>query len=69
MYLVYNNSFGEIYPICVCNSASDAEEMCLALAEEVYYNHCMLMQQLDYSTHQTLITMGHYNYKEVPFIG
>lgn len=68
MYLVYNNSFGEIYPICICNSASDAEEMCLALAEEAYYHHYIIMQQLNYSTNQTLFTMG-YDYKEVPFIG
>ena len=69
MYLVYNNSFDEIYPICICNSTSDAEEMCLALTEETYYIHCMLMQQLNYPNNQTLITMGHYDYKEVPYIG
>lgn len=69
MYLVYNDSYCEVDPICICSSSSDAEEMCLALAEETYYHHCMLFLQVNRPTFQTLITMGHYNYKEVPFVG
>ena len=69
MYLVYDYYHTNIFPICVCSSASDAEEMCLSLAEENYYNHCMLYLQLNHKTYQTLISIGTYNYKEVPFVG
>ena len=69
MYLVYDNTFGEISPICVCGTTADAEEMCLALAEESYYNHRMLYLQINRTSFQTLSTLGHYNYKEVPFVG
>lgn len=69
MYLVYDNAFGEIAPICICSTTADAEEMCLALAEESYYHHRMLYLQINRISFQTLLTLGHYNYKEVPFIG
>ena len=66
MYLVYS----DVYPICICSTATDAEEMCLALAEASYYENCYMRQQLGFSIHQSLAKFAtFYNYKEVPFVG
>ena len=44
MYLVYNKCAGMNVPFCICYTATDAEEMCLSLAEEELLNR----QYLDY---------------------
>jgi hypothetical protein len=70
MYLVYNNAYGNIYPFCICATSTEAEEMCLALSEEDYYNNWCLRTHLGYSTHRTFSEYAtSYNYKEVPFVG
>lgn len=74
MYLVYNKCEGMNVPFCICNTAIDAEEMCLSLAQEDLYNRYYIsIQCLRYPTpmlnHITLANSSEYNYKEVSYIG
>ena len=77
MYLVYDSICGDIYPILICSSRSDAEEMCLSLAWEEFYRRSFMDSQfaipLGYKTiHNNIPTLensGHYNVMEVPCIG
>ena len=67
MYLVYCDSFhGSIGPLCICNTAADAEEMCLAFHQEDEYDRFFVKLQLNLPRAIPPIS---YNYKEVPFIG
>lgn len=76
MYLVYQNISGDIYPICICTTAVDAEEMCLELSWESYYHRWLLDQQIAipggydsiYNQIPSLIHCDIYKYKEVPYI-
>lgn len=77
MYLVYDSIGGDTYPICICSTHEDAEEMCLSLAWEEYYRRWFIDEQIAipkgietiYREKPTLINSSHYNYKEVPFVG
>ena len=77
MYLVYSNIGGDTFPVCVCATTSDAEEMCLSCAWEEYYRRWFIDEQFAipkglktiYLEKPTLINSGYYNYKEVPFVG
>ena len=77
MYLVYQIISTDIYPICICNTAADAEEMCLSLAWESYYHRWYINEQIAipkgyssvYTTAPSLINCNIYRYKEVPYVG
>ena len=76
MYLVYQNISGDIYSVCVCSTASDAEEMCLELAWDAYYTRAYIDSQIaipngynsTYAQTPTLLNSSCYKYKEVPYI-
>lgn len=74
MYLVYNKCAGMNVPFCICDTADDAEEMCLSLAQEdLYTRYYISIQCLRYPIRMlnyiTLANSSEYYYKEVPFVG
>lgn len=74
MYLVYNKCAGMNVPFCICDTATDAEEMCLSLAQEdLYTRYYISVQCLRHPTQMlnyiTLANSSEYYYKEVPFVG
>ncbi len=73
MYLIYDNFAGMNTPICVCETSADAEEICLALAQEdLYIRYYISVQCLRYPTQMlnyiTLANSSNYKYKEVPYL-
>lgn len=70
MYLVYNNIDGDCFPVCVCSSEIDAQEMCLSLAQEEYYRGFCLANQVNFPYTAKLTDYSrYYNVMEVPFVG
>ena len=70
MYLVYANIDGDIFPACICTSETDAEEMCLSMAQEEYYRGFCLAMQVGRPYDAKLTSYSRdYSYMEVPYIG
>lgn len=70
MYLVYADIDGDIFPACICASETDAEEMCLSMAQEEYYRGFCLAMQVGHPYNAKLTNYSrYYDYMEVPYIG
>ena len=73
-YLVYSNIGGDCFPAAVCAERSDAEELCLAYAEEELYRRWYIDIQMAHPrgintifTVQNLLKNMPYNILEVPY--
>ena len=76
IYLVYNRIGSDIFPAATCSNKADAEELCLAYAQEELYRRWFMDEQFAkpkglkslYLTENSLVNMG-YNIVEVPHFG
>ena len=70
-YIVYNNA-GFCKPICICDTETDAEEMCLELAWDQYQYHCYIadayLSVRSRRYNPTLINSSDYRYMEAPYV-
>lgn len=73
IYLIVHNINGDTFPVATCINKGDAEELCLAFAQEEVYRRYFLDEQFAkpkglksmFTTENKLINM-HYQILEVP---
>lgn len=71
IYLIYNRIGSDIFPAATCSNKADAEELCLAYAQEELYRIWFMEEQFGKSfrlVENSLKNMG-YNIMEVPHFG
>ena len=76
IYLIVNNVGRDTFPVATCSNKADAEELCLAYAQEELYRRWYMDEQFAkpnglksiYINENILINMG-YNIVEVPHFG
>ncbi len=75
-YMVYKRVNGECFPKAICANRSDAEELCLAFAEEELYNRVYIDSQFaeKYKVKSIFITDNilanmDFEIMEVPYFG